>query len=240
MSATESGSVQAVTDSEKVELFAEYFHNVHRVEPDRTGKQKRTTIIAKEIRKAPHAKIPGGTADTPRPTSSDRESAPATEADSPPIIKDAESTRSNSPIHPYFLEHPEESPYHTRFWTDEAFAKREPEEVQRQASREPEDPVKIPVYLPVERELCWRCGQPGHTRGSCQRKRPLLFCSRCGLKDILFRDCPCEAPAYSEEEIHPRRERFSAPCSRCQCPNPNQHIECPDCGCSAPMLMSYL
>ncbi|KAG5870408.1 hypothetical protein JTB14_038157 [Gonioctena quinquepunctata] len=64
-------------------------------------------------------------ADTPRLTSADQKSAPASEADSPPTIGDAESTRSESMIHPYFLEHPEESTYHNRFWTDEAFAKRE-------------------------------------------------------------------------------------------------------------------
>ncbi|KAG5868964.1 hypothetical protein JTB14_001563 [Gonioctena quinquepunctata] len=47
---------------------------------------------------------------TPKPSSIDQESAPAAEADSPPAINDTESTRFDSPIHPYFLEHPEESP----------------------------------------------------------------------------------------------------------------------------------
>ncbi|KAG5872168.1 hypothetical protein JTB14_010729 [Gonioctena quinquepunctata] len=45
-------------------------------------------------------------ADTPRLTSADQEFAPTSEADSPPTIKDTESTRSESPIHPYFLEVP--------------------------------------------------------------------------------------------------------------------------------------
>ncbi|KAG5863066.1 hypothetical protein JTB14_012852 [Gonioctena quinquepunctata] len=47
--------------------------------------------------------------------STGQESAPAAEADSSPTIKDTESTRSDSPIHPYFLEHPEESNHHPRF-----------------------------------------------------------------------------------------------------------------------------
>ncbi|KAG5867568.1 hypothetical protein JTB14_027441 [Gonioctena quinquepunctata] len=53
MPATESGSTLVVTDSEKVE----FFHNVHRVEPDQTGERKRATIVAKGTREEPHVKI---------------------------------------------------------------------------------------------------------------------------------------------------------------------------------------
>lgn len=39
-------------------------------------------------------------------------------------------------------------------------------------------------------ERCWRCSQKGHTRYNC-RRRPVLFCSRCGRLQISSRNCKC-------------------------------------------------
>lgn len=39
--------------------------------------------------------------------------------------------------------------------------------------------------------ICWRCGEAGHYRNTCTGT-PKLFCSRCGRKDTLSRDCPCQ------------------------------------------------
>lgn len=47
-----------------------------------------------------------------------------------------------------------------------------------------------PNRVPVELNVCWRCGTPGHTRERCE-KGALLFCSRCGIIGIKSRDCPC-------------------------------------------------
>ena len=37
-------------------------------------------------------------------------------------------------------------------------------------------------------ECCWKCGQRGHTRLTCQRP-PRKFCSQCGKDGVLTRDC---------------------------------------------------
>ncbi|XP_030752316.1 uncharacterized protein LOC115879552 isoform X2 [Sitophilus oryzae] len=42
--------------------------------------------------------------------------------------------------------------------------------------------------VPVEKNVCWRCRNPGHLRGVCQR-RFLLFCSRCGTLGVRSQDC---------------------------------------------------
>lgn len=58
--------------------------------------------------------------------------------------------------------------------------------------RAPPQPVPVRQYLPVQNtDLCWRCGRAGHRRQGC-RKRPCVFCSRCGLVGTLFRDCGCK------------------------------------------------
>lgn len=62
----------------------------------------------------------------------------------------------------------------------------------------PEDPTDLPLFLPVRRGLCWRCGQEGHHRAICNRP-PIRFCSRCGHRDRLSRHCPCR-PWFPEEE----------------------------------------
>ncbi|KAG5873713.1 hypothetical protein JTB14_009354 [Gonioctena quinquepunctata] len=59
------------------------------------------------------------TAITDNPTLSTAETVP-----DPPDM-DTSSTQSESPIHQYFLEHPEESPYNAAFWTDDAMDRRQ-------------------------------------------------------------------------------------------------------------------
>lgn len=44
--------------------------------------------------------------------------------------------------------------------------------------------------VPVEKNVCWRCGISGHLRGVCQRKF-ILFCSRCGTLGVRSQDCKC-------------------------------------------------
>lgn len=48
------------------------------------------------------------------------------------------------------------------------------------------------IVLPVELDLCWRCGYPGHRRDNCTRRR-LMFCSRCGTVGVLSRTCTCSS-----------------------------------------------
>ncbi|KAG5866831.1 hypothetical protein JTB14_016561 [Gonioctena quinquepunctata] len=67
---------------------------------------------------APSSSVATDTAVTDNPTPSTAETVP-----DPPDM-DTSSTRSESPIHQYFLEHPEESPYNAAFWTDEAMDRR--------------------------------------------------------------------------------------------------------------------
>ncbi|KAG5890275.1 hypothetical protein JTB14_014918 [Gonioctena quinquepunctata] len=57
MPTIESGSTRAMSNSEKVELFAEYFHNVHATLPDVSDPQRMDTIIANEISKIDCIKI---------------------------------------------------------------------------------------------------------------------------------------------------------------------------------------
>lgn len=52
------------------------------------------------------------------------------------------------------------------------------------------------ITLPVERDLCWRCGYPGHHRQGCNKSR-LIFCSRCGTIGTMSRDCACDRPMPS-------------------------------------------
>lgn len=35
--------------------------------------------------------------------------------------------------------------------------------------RTPENPSELPLFLPVKRRLCWRCGHEGHHRPICSR-----------------------------------------------------------------------
>lgn len=53
------------------------------------------------------------------------------------------------------------------------------------------DRCPLPLRLPNPALLCWRCGAPGHTRGTCKGPR-VLFCSKCGKLGILSRRCPCQ------------------------------------------------
>lgn len=64
--------------------------------------------------------------------------------------------------------------------------------------RTPEDPAELPLFLPVKRGLCWRCGHEGHHRATCSRT-PIRFCSRCGHRDRMSRSCPCR-PWFPEGE----------------------------------------
>ncbi|KAG5870903.1 hypothetical protein JTB14_025418 [Gonioctena quinquepunctata] len=89
-----------------------------------------------------HNESPRG---TPGPSVTDRADFPQEQA--------MDSDRPDSPIHPYFLAHPEESPYSDTFWTDEAAARRQ--EAARQAATAPATPATpLPVYLHVNRDMC--------------------------------------------------------------------------------------
>ncbi len=46
--------------------------------------------------------------------------------------------------------------------------------------------------------FCWRCGQRGHSRPKCFAKSK-LFCSYCGLLDVLTRDCLCHGQKQGNE-----------------------------------------
>lgn len=59
-------------------------------------------------------------------------------------------------------------------------------------------PADLPLFLPVKKGLCWRCGSEDHHRANCARP-PILFCSRCGHRDRLTKSCPC-TPWFPEEE----------------------------------------
>ncbi|KAG5866834.1 hypothetical protein JTB14_016564 [Gonioctena quinquepunctata] len=37
-------------------------------------------------------------------------------------------------------------------------------------------------YLSIDQDLCWRCGNPGHTHLNCTGDRTLPFCSQCVLE----------------------------------------------------------
>uniref|UniRef100_A0A1Y1JZI1 CCHC-type domain-containing protein n=1 Tax=Photinus pyralis TaxID=7054 RepID=A0A1Y1JZI1_PHOPY len=39
-------------------------------------------------------------------------------------------------------------------------------------------------------EVCWRCGEPGHTRNRC-RGTYKKFCSRCNREGVFSKDCGC-------------------------------------------------
>lgn len=62
----------------------------------------------------------------------------------------------------------------------------------------------LDIVLPVERDLCWRCGFPGHHRQNCTKPR-LLFCSRCGTIGILSRNCTCDK--YRRTLRHTAKDR---------------------------------
>jgi len=70
-------------------------------------------------------------------------------------------------------------------------------------------PAEIPLFLPVKKGLCWRCGSEGHHRDNCTRP-PILFCSRCGHRDRLTKNCPC-MPWLPEEgkTVLPAPERYA-------------------------------
>lgn len=65
--------------------------------------------------------------------------------------------------------------------------------------------------VPVELEaVCWRCGAVGHNRRQCQRPE-IIFCSGCGTRGVLSRDCPCRRfraqPASRSDSRRQRRQR---------------------------------
>ncbi|KAG5865161.1 hypothetical protein JTB14_003848 [Gonioctena quinquepunctata] len=61
-----------------------------------------------------------------------------------------------------------------------------------------------PRYLLVDKDLCWRCGHPGHRRQSC-RKPWNIFCSRCGRCGVRSADCSCGQCPGSRNNKSPRR-----------------------------------
>ncbi|KAG5864863.1 hypothetical protein JTB14_010228 [Gonioctena quinquepunctata] len=71
---------------------------------------------------APSTSVATDTAVTDNPTPSTAETVP-----DPPDM----DTRSESPIHQYFLEHLEESPYNAAFWTNDAMDRRQALAAQR-------------------------------------------------------------------------------------------------------------
>ncbi|XP_030752393.1 uncharacterized protein LOC115879639 [Sitophilus oryzae] len=65
--------------------------------------------------------------------------------------------------------------------------------------------------IPVELEaVCWRCGAVGHNRRQCQRPE-IIFCSGCGTRGVLSKDCPCRRfraqPASRSDSRRQRRQR---------------------------------
>ncbi|KAG5873191.1 hypothetical protein JTB14_002316 [Gonioctena quinquepunctata] len=62
-----------------------------------------------------------------------------------------------------------------------------------------------PRYLLVDKDLCWRCGHPGHQRQSC-RKPWNIFCSRCGRCGVRSADCFCgQCPGSRNNKSSRRR-----------------------------------
>lgn len=95
--------------------------------------------------------------------------------------------------------------------------------------------VQCDLYLPVEKDLCWRCGYPGHRRTDCTKKA-VLFCSRCGRVGNRSDRCSCTRPKHRQSltnsdsrtqnlktkvstgvqcDLHSFRYR---PCHLCGCP----------------------
>lgn len=53
-------------------------------------------------------------------------------------------------------------------------------------------PTTTQTPVPVTNLTCWKCGKEGHTRWQClDNGNFLIFCSRCGKRNILSRNCPC-------------------------------------------------
>lgn len=91
-------------------------------------------------------------------------------------------------------------------------------------------PISEVEILPINKDLCWRCGHAGHRRQNCQNKSR-LFCSRCGKVGTLSRQCPCPTvPAKRRNTSGPGDPRHHSgvsfsyirrrtqPCSTCGCP----------------------
>lgn len=51
--------------------------------------------------------------------------------------------------------------------------------------------ASVQSYICNSRGVCWRCGQIGHTRFNCVKEK-VIFCSHCGLKGVMSRNCKCE------------------------------------------------
>lgn len=84
-------------------------------------------------------------------------------------------------------------------------------------------------YIKIQTDTCWRCGQTGHRRDTCH-DTPVLFCSRCGKRDTLSRNCPCQKKSEEVRVPTIKRLRQDIPVSR-PTPRRSSLTPCPTCGC---------
>ncbi|KAG5862865.1 hypothetical protein JTB14_025066 [Gonioctena quinquepunctata] len=101
-----------------------------------------------------------------------------------------ETTRSNSPIHPYFLGNPEDSPYHVEFWTSGTAGRHEEQIARRRESQKEQNYPR----LPAGRTAALLALRPTRTLGQCV-------------------ECTCELPKLQKEEdlTSPETRRSSIP-----------------------------
>lgn len=109
---------------------------------------------------------------------------------------------------------------------------------------------ETPAETPVTRnnsetdDECWRCGEKGHRRESCNRPR-VLFCSSCKKKGVRSVDC-CRRPRRrspsgtylktlkrAEQMSRPRRISVTHQATQCEI-LPSPKPPCVNCGCTGP------